>query len=196
VLCSYAGGAAADDDHVQTAVARRADMIVRLQARADDAPVQLVGLLGGIQREGVLGHAGNAEGIAHASQRQHQRVVAQHAVRDHLGAVVVEHRRDGDLAAPAIERLQRALSEGEAMPARLGEVIELVGVDVEAARGDLVQQRLPDVGGRTVDERHRGAAPAPEAVAETRGELQSARAAADDHDMMLIRHEVVLVALS
>src|SRR5205814_5507497 len=81
-----------------------------------------------------------------------------------------------------------ALREGEVVPARLREVVALVRVEIEAARGDLVQQRLPQVRGRAVDERHGTAAPARDAVAQPGGQLQSARPAADDHDMMQARH--------
>ena len=70
------------------------------------------------------------------------------------------------LEEPERRRLVRAEREGEAVPARLGEVVELVGVHVHAARRDLVQQGLPEVRARAVDERHVRPALAGEAVAD------------------------------
>ena len=55
-------------------------------------------------------------------------------------------------AGLALDPLQRAQDEGEVVPARLCEVVELVRVDVHAARRDLVQQRLPEVGAAAIDE--------------------------------------------
>ncbi len=67
------------------------------------------------------------------------------------------------------------------VPARLREVIELVLVGIHAAGGDFVQERLPQVRARAVDERDHRALPAPERVAEPGCELEPAGAAADDH---------------
>ena len=82
----------------------------------------------------------------------------------------------------AVEADQLAEPEAEMVPVRLREVVELVLVEIHAARGDLVQQRLPQVGARAVDERHLAPAAAAERVAEPRRELQAAGAAADDDD--------------
>jgi hypothetical protein len=84
--------------------------------------------------------------------------------------------------ALALEPLERAQHEGEPVPARLREVVELVGMDVHAARRDLVQQRLPQVRAAAVDERHVRFRPASVAIAQLRGELEAARAAAHHHD--------------
>jgi hypothetical protein len=66
----------------------------------------------------------------------------------------------------------------------MGEVVEPVALGGERAGGDLVQERLPDVGQRAVDQRDpRPAAPA-EAVAEPGREHEAAGAAADDHDVV------------
>jgi hypothetical protein len=62
-----------------------------------------------------------------------------------------------------------------------------VPVHIHAARGDLVQQRLPDVGARLIDERHIRKAVAGEPVSEARGEFEAARATADDYDAMRTR---------
>ncbi len=135
-----------------------------------------------VDGERVLANARRVEVVGLAADRDRERVVGDRARRQDLGALVVAHRGDLHLALRAVEALERAEREGEAVPARLREVVELVGVHVHAARGDLVQQRLPEVRARAVDEGHVGAALAAEAVAQARGELQAAGAAAHHDD--------------
>ena len=65
----------------------------------------------------------------------------------------------------------------------LRHVLEFVLVDIHAAGRDLVQQRLPDVRPRFVDERDRRLAFLAQLVAERRGEFQTAGTAADHNDM-------------
>ena len=68
------------------------------------------------------------------------------------------------------------------MPARLKQVIQLVVVQVHAAGGHLVQQRLPQVRAGLVHQRDQRLLAAAQRVSQARGELQTARAAAhDDH---------------
>ncbi len=55
-------------------------------------------------------------------------------------------------------------------------------VDAECPRRELVQQRLPHVGARSVDERDVRAALPAEPVAQARDKLEPSGAAADDHD--------------
>ena len=69
----------------------------------------------------------------------------------------------------------------------LGEVVELVAVGVHAAGGNLVQQRLPHVRARALDERDLGLVLAAELVAELGDELEPAGAAADDEDAVQAR---------
>ena len=88
----------------------------------------------------------------------------------------------------AVEAGHLAVAELEAVPVALRLIFELVAVDVHAAGGDLVQQRLPDVRARALDERD--LAPCrlrAELVAEPRRELEPAGAAADDDDVMQAR---------
>jgi hypothetical protein len=69
---------------------------------------------------------------------------------------------------------------------RLCQIIELVPVHIHAARGDLVQQRLPHVSPSLIDQRYLGNAAPHEAVSEARGKLQAACASTDDYDAMRI----------
>jgi hypothetical protein len=61
-------------------------------------------------------------------------------------------------------------------------------MNVHAARSDLVQERLPDVGFVPVHQRDDGTALAPEPVAEPGCELEAPRSPADDDDVMPIVH--------
>ncbi len=76
------------------------------------------------------------------------------------------------------------------MPASLREVVELVGVNVHAPGGDLVQEGLPEMGFVLVHEGDGGACSAPEAVPCPGRELEPPRAAADDNDAMGIGHGI------
>jgi len=178
-----AGRAAADDHDAQLPVPLL-HLIVRPQHGVHQPAVEQIRFLGRVERERVLGHARHPERVGKTADRQDQRLVPQRSRRDHLHAALVADRADPDLAPRAVEPLERALREREVMPARLREVVELVLVDVHAARRHLVQQRLPDVRAAAVDERDRGAPHAPEAAAESRRELESAGTAADDDDLM------------
>src|SRR5690349_17621798 len=153
-----------------------------MEARIHEAAVEEMRLPRVVDRERVLAHAGGAEIVGLAADRDHQRVVGHAAHRQDLPALVVLHRGHDDVARGAIEPLERAEHEGEAVPARLREVVELVRVDVHAARGHFVQERLPEVRAAAIDERHVGAALLAERVAQARGELEPAGAAAHHDD--------------
>ena len=84
--------------------------------------------------------------------------------------------------ARAVEPDHLAVAEPEAVPVGLGEIVELVPRHVHAAGGNFVQQRLPQMGARLVDERDLGAVAAPELIAEASDELEPAGAAADHDD--------------
>ena len=85
-------------------------------------------------------------------------------------------------ALPPVETAHLADAVAEAVPVRLGEIVDLVHALVHAAGRDLVQQRLPQMRARLVDERDVGLAAATELVAEPRRQLQAAGPAADHHD--------------
>ena len=142
----------------------------------------------GFQRVRMLGDSRNAESIGDTADRDDQRIVEQPAPRNDLGAALVERGRDRDLVPHPIQTFKRAAPEVEMMPTRLREVIELVGVNVHAARRHLVQQRLPQVRLVTVHEGDHGAAFASETVACARRKLEAAGAAADDDDVMGTAH--------
>ena len=153
------------------------------QAGVEQARAEPLRLRGRVEGDRMLGGAGRAEVVGLAAHGQHQRVVGEHAARQHFVAgLLVQQRREQDRLVRAIETFHAAELEIEVVPARLGEVVELVVVLVHAAGGHLVQQRLPQVRARAVDERDARPPLRAEPVAEAGGELESARAAADDHD--------------
>ena len=84
----------------------------------------------------------------------------------------------------AIEPGERALAKPEAMPVRERGIVDFVQIGVHASRGDLVQQRLPQVRRALVDQRDLDAPSAAVAIAERGGQRQPAGAAAYDDDSM------------
>jgi len=91
---------------------------------------------------------------------------------------------DADFLAGAVEAVHAPETEGEMVPVALRQVLQPLGVGIEAARGNLVQQRFPQVGGRSVDQRDVRALPFAELVAQPGGQFQSTRATTDDDDFM------------
>ena len=130
--------------------------VVGAEAGVHQAAVEEVRLPGVVDGEGVLAHARRAEVVRLAADRDHQRVVGDAP----LGQDLARPRRrftgaDARSARAARSSPARAPErEGEVVPARLREVVELVVVHVHAAGCDLVQQRLPQVRAAAVDERH------------------------------------------
>ena len=88
--------------------------------------------------DGVFAHAWRAEIVVHASDRNHQRVVAESTLRCELLAFFAVRRRDDDLAALAVEPLHRAQTEPEVMPVRLRDVVQRLIVDAQRSRRELM----------------------------------------------------------
>ncbi len=84
----------------------------------------------------------------------------------------------------AIEARNGALAEPEAVPMREREIVDAVRIGIHPSRGDLVQQRLPQVRGAAIDQRDLGPAPLAQRFPEARRERQAAGATADDQDAM------------
>ena len=68
------------------------------------------------------------------------------------------------------------------MPVCLCEIVERMVAGIHGACGDLVKQRLPEMGACPVDEGHLRLAPSAEGVAEARDEFEPAGSPADDDD--------------
>src|SRR6267154_1252226 len=178
------------DDHHAQLTRRAARPIVGLEAGVDQAPVEAVSFDCRLEGVGVLGNTWNAESVRDTADCDHQSVVAQRAARDHFDAALIRHGPHRYLAARAVEALERAEAEVEVMPASLRQVVELVGVNVHAPGGNLVQEGLPEMGFVLVHEGDGGARPEPEAVPCPGRELKPPRAAAYDNDAMGIGHGI------
>jgi len=63
-----------------------------------------------------------------------------------------------------------------------------VVVEIHAAGGKFMEQWLPEMGARAINERDQRLAAPAQHVAEARGELHPSRSAADDYDLMRISH--------
>jgi hypothetical protein len=74
------------------------------------------------------------------------------------------------------------------MPARLRDIVQGMVVEVHGAGGEFVQQRLPEMRARAIDERDRGALAVAQRIAEAGRQLETAGAAADDDYLMQLRH--------
>ena len=178
----HAGSARADDGDLQLRRLQRTMLGVRAYAGVDEPAMKAGGVARGFQSDGVLTHARRAEVVGLAADGDHERVVGEGARRRHLAALVVGEARHVHEALPAIQADHLADAIAEVVPVRLRQIVQLVRAQVHAAGGDLVQQRLPQMGAALVDEGDVRALALAELVAQARGQLQSASAAADDDD--------------
>ncbi len=176
-------GARADDREAQAAAPGGCGLGMAAHEAAEHLLMNALGLGRAVEEQAVLGDPRHAEIVDHAADRDHQRVVAEAPRRGDLGAAGILHRVEHDLLAAAVEAAHPAELEGVVMGAGMGEVVEPVGIGAQRAGRDLVQQRLPDVAQRAVDQRDPRAATAAETVAEPARQHQPAGAAADDHDV-------------
>ncbi len=87
-------------------------------------------------------------------------------------------------APRAVEADHLAEAELEAVPIGLGEIVELVPGNVHAAGGDFMEQRLPQMGARLLDQRDVGAAVPAQRIAEPGDEFEPPGASAHDDDAM------------
>ncbi len=153
-----------------------------LDAAVDEALAKGLGLGHVIEREDVFGGAGHLEKIGHRAQGQHQFVVADATRRQQLGAIIGQQRRQRDAALGALDCHQLAAGKFKAMFGRLRGVIYLAGLRIALARGDSVQQGLPEVGRPAVDQDHPRSSGLACAVSEPGSQFQAACAASNNDD--------------
>jgi hypothetical protein len=132
----------------------------------------------------VLADAGCAKIVARTADGDHECVIGDVSVRRDLAALVIVG--GGEMHEPVgpVEPDHFPEAEVEPMPGCLGQIVELVRADVDAAGGSLVEERLPEVRAGGVDQRDFGLALAPELIAQPRYQLEPARPAAHDDDPM------------
>jgi hypothetical protein len=139
-------------------------------------------LLRALECDGVFDDTGGTEIIDAAANSQYQHVVIDTSGWHDFIAVLVVDGTDQHLFGIAIEPDHFAIPVTESVPVRLCEVVELMHVKIDSARGQLMQVWLPEVGAPAFDERDIGTTPTTEFVAEPRDEFESAGATANNDD--------------
>ena len=161
----HAGRARADDGDVQLGFLDRSAVGVRLEIGRQQTLLEALGLLGSIEKHAVFANALNTEIVADAADGDYRGVEGNRALGNELSAVLVESGCNGDFAGRALETAHAPETKAESVGARLGQVLDLVFVDVHGASGDLVQQWLPHMRPRGVDQGDVGPPPLAKPVA-------------------------------
>ena len=173
-------GAAADDG--DSKLGQRLLATAATEGQFQHPVAQLLRVVRGVQEHRVLANAGRAEIVRLRAHRQHQPVIGHFARRAKLRSAGIAHFGKLDAAPFGVQRLHIAELELVTVAIAMGEVIDLVLASVERAGGHLVQQRLPDVCGRAVDQHDAGLVLRAQGAPQPGGEFQAAGAAANDDD--------------
>ena len=148
------------------------------------AAMELARLLRRVEHDAVFLHAGHAEVVADRADRDDQRVIAEAAARDDLDPVLVKGRRDADFLALPVQSVHAAETEREMVPVSLRQIFQAFGIRIEATRRDFVEQRLPQMRRRGIDQRDIRALLVSQLVAQTGRQFQSSCSTAHDDDFM------------
>ena len=132
----------------------------------------------------MLGDTRGAEIVRHAADRNDQRIVAEHARRNDLPAVLIDARRDVDLPPRAIEADHLPDAVTVVGIAGVGDQLERIGFAVERTGRHLMQKRLPHVDARPVEEGDRYLVASAERATEGRGKIEAGSPGADDEHAM------------
>ncbi len=146
--------------------------------------MEALGLFGRVERNRMFAHAGRAEIIRQAADRDDERIIADDVPLRDLAAFGIDVGGNLDLLLGTVEADQFADAIAEMMPIGLRQKIHFVHGEIHAAGGHFVQQGLPQMRVGLVDERDLGLAAAAERVAEARDQLEATGTAADDNDAM------------
>ena len=182
------GGAGSDHHHVELPGPHRADLGMGAQHAVDQALVEPHRLLLRVEGDGVLLHPRRAEIVGGRAHREDQRIVGNRADGRDLTPLGIVARGELDRARATVESCHRADTIAEMMAVGVVEIVHRMVADIEAASGDLVQQRLPDMSAGLVHEGDVSLAFPAQRVAELGGQLKPRRASADDHDPMQVVH--------
>ena len=190
----HPGGPAADDGDLHSRIACIACIGCRPGTRNPQAVVQQplpesLRVLAMVQEHAVGTNARDAEIVRHRAHRHDQVVVGNALASQQLCPVDVVHGRGDDFAALPVDILHGAEEEPKAPAITVRSVPHFVEIGIEGAGRHFMQQRLPDMGPVSVDEKHLDGAISPEPASELRGELEPARATADnDYLCHRVRH--------
>ena len=146
------GGAGSDHHHVELPGPHRADLGMGAQHAVDQALVEPHRLLLRVEGDGVLLHPRRAEIVGGRAHREDQRIVGNRADGRDLTPLGIVARGELDRARATVESCHRADTIAEMMAVGVVEIVHRMVADIEAASGDLVQQRLPDMSAGLVHE--------------------------------------------
>src|SRR5262249_44567826 len=146
--------------------------------------MEALGFVRAVQQDRMLAHARSTEVVAVTADRDDQRVVGKAAPPQHFASLVVQVRRDLDLALGPVEPDQFTDAIVEMVPMGLRPEFHLLDRKIHASCRDLMQQWFPQVGPRFVDQRNVGDPAPAQRVAKPRAQLEASGTAADDDDAM------------
>ena len=173
------------DDHNRNRC-RLAQRTARIGAYAgrQKTPMKALGIAQRVEHRRMLRDSRHAEIVRLAAHAQDQRVVGDDPLRQHGGAIIVQHGSELELALCAIKTGDRALHETKVMPMRNGQVVEIVRIGIHPTRRHFVQQRLPDMRCELINQRYVHSLATAVTIAEFGGERQASRSSANDNDAM------------
>ena len=123
-----------------------------------------------------------AKVVVLASDGDDKDIIVKGPLRRDLAALSVEIRRHLHLTAIPIDPDHLPDPVAKAVPVGLRKIVDLVGGDIHAPGGNLVELRLPHMRAVSLDQRDVELSLAPVFVAQARRKLQSAGSASDDHN--------------
>ena len=118
-----AGSTRADDGDVQLPLAQRVGLSLGAQQIVEEALLQAVCLTVIVEIDAVLGHAGDAEVVGDAADRNHQGVVGKGPARHQLLPGGIGDRRQADFLACPIEAVHAPLDEAEVVRLGMAEIV-------------------------------------------------------------------------
>src|SRR5262245_29118231 len=178
------GGAGADDCQVYLPRLGLFGLRLRPKEGHKQQLMEALGVVRAVQLDRMLANTRSTEVVAMTADRDDQRVVGKAAPPQHFTTLVVQVRRELDLALGPVEPDQFADAIVEMVPMGLRPEFHLLDRKIHASCRDLMQQRLPEVGPRFVNQRNIGDPAPAQRVAKPRDQLEASGTAADDDDAM------------
>ncbi|MNS76654.1 hypothetical protein D3C72_1102080 [compost metagenome] len=175
-------GAAADDDDVDTGMARVALALLGHGQQFQQGQTETFRVFRGIEGNRVFLGARHAEVIRRAAHGQHQLVVADCALRQELLVLVRGNGAHGKAVRAGVERDQGTIDIGKTIVMRQHLVRQALLMNVQGAGRHFMQRRFPDVVQAAVDQ---GDLAGAELAAEFAGQLQAACTSSYDNDFTM-----------
>ncbi len=151
-----AGGSTADDGNIQFARLAGSACGLCSQIRFQQPILELLSLLGRIEKHAVLGNAGYPEIVADTAHCHYKNVVRKGSLRHDLFAACAEQGCEPDLLSLPVQTVHATQHEAKMVVAGLSQVFQLIIMRVECSGRYLMQQGLPDMRPAAVDQRNFG----------------------------------------